>query len=148
IRQADGKAIRSIAFRGIGPLPAVGWEFAVPPPRKGYVEFDFSALPREGDGLYSFTVAVLTGDEDTKVTKTVTRRRNAQGKGGAVARVCSDIDVFLRERRFDCDVVDDTKLRVYGRFVDGKYIPVTKGIVESSDLAKDEIPKVNNPTKK
>ena len=46
---------------------------------------------------------------------------------------------------FKAEVVDKTKVRVYGRMFNDKLIPATKGIVESKDLKPEELPKVKNP---
>ncbi len=59
--------------------------------------------------------------------------------------ICEFLAAFLKNNDFKIEVVDKTKLRVYGYMHDGKLIPATKGKVESKDLKPEELPKVKNP---
>jgi hypothetical protein len=49
--------------------------------------------------------------------------------------------------RWRAKVVDNTKLRVYGRNFNDKLIPAIEGKVTSPNLKKEEMPKVKNPPK-
>jgi hypothetical protein len=48
--------------------------------------------------------------------------------------------------RFSCkaELIGQTKLRVYGQVVSGRYNPVHRGAVESEDLPPHQLPKVKN----
>lgn len=107
-----------------------------------YVEIDFSTLPRDGNGEYTITITVYTADKDlTYSTKTTLARKfSPEDKCAATA-------IHMRNSRFDAEVMNKTKLRVYGRMFNDKLIPATEGKVESPDLKKEELPKVKNPPK-
>ncbi len=114
-----------------------------PEPASSYVEFDFSSLPTDGEGNCSFTVTVLTVDKDFKYSSEV-----KGPKKFAPDVVCASYAGNMTANRFKTEVVDKTKLRVYGRIFNDKLIPATKGMVESPDLKPEELPKVKNPEKK
>ncbi|HVL13072.1 MAG TPA: hypothetical protein VM529_10935 [Gemmata sp.] len=105
-----------------------------------YVEFDFSTLPLNGTGDCSFTLTVLTADKDLKYTAELKGPRKFDPEV-----TCAGYASSMRDSRFKAEVVEKTKLRVYGRMFNDKLIPATKGIVESPDLTKDELPRVKNP---
>jgi hypothetical protein len=124
----------------------VAWVSAEDPkPREPgpYVEFDFSSLPRDGEGKYSLTLTVLTTDKDLKYSMESETPRKFDPEV-----TCAAFAVNMKANRFKAEVVDKTKLRVYGRTFNDKLIPATKGMVESSDLRPEELPKVKNPEKK
>jgi hypothetical protein len=107
-----------------------------------YVEFDFSTLPRDGKGRYKLQITILTTDKDIKLSEPadLTREGNPED-------TCAFIAFFLNNNKFKAEVVDKTKLRVYGRIFNDKLIPATEGSVTSPDLKKEELPKVKNPPK-
>ena len=110
---------------------------------ESYVEFDFSTLPSTGEGNCTFTLIVLTADRDYKY--------RAERKGARKfdpQATCAGYAGNMEVNKFKAVIVDKTKLRVYGRILNGKLIPATKGMVESPDLTPAELPKVTNPTKK
>jgi hypothetical protein len=124
----------------VGAIPAGGQ----PKPDKAepYVEFDFSTLPQGGEGRYSFTFTVSTTDKDLKLSEPASFSRQAQPES-----VCEGLASFMNRNRFKAEVVDKTKLRVYGRTWNDTLIPATEGRVESKDLKPEELPKVKNPPK-
>lgn len=105
-----------------------------------YVEFDFSTLPSDVCGKFSMTLTVLTADKDLKYSEPIQQ----QGMLNPQA-LCEGLADNMRRNRFKVEIVDKTKLRVYGRNFNDKLIPATKGKVESPDLKKEELPKVKNP---
>ena len=107
-----------------------------------YVEFDFSTLPSGGEGDYSVTITVLTADKDLFYSMKGTHARRFKPDG-----LCSAFQVSMKINRFKAEVVDKTKLRVYGRIWNDKLIPATQGKVESPDLKKGELPKVSSHPK-
>lgn len=110
--------------------------------RKPYVEFDLSTLPFGGEGKYSFTLTVYTADKDFKWSEPAEHDRKLKPAG-----LCAAYRTFMETNRWKAQVVDKTKLRVYGRMFNDKLIPATKGIVTSPDLKKEQLPKVKNPPK-
>jgi hypothetical protein len=112
-------------------------------PATQYVEFDFSTMPRDGEGNCAYTLTVLTVDRDLKYS--------VESKGPKKFTpdvVCAAWECSMRINSFKVEIVDKTKLRVYGQIFNDKLIPATKGIVESRDLTPDELPKVKNPESK
>lgn len=109
---------------------------------QAYVEFDFSTLPSDGEGDCAFLLTVLTTDKELKYSI------ECKGpKKFAPDVTCAGFAASMELNRFKAEVVDNTKLRVYGRIWNDKLIPATKGMVESKDLKPEELPKVKNPTK-
>jgi hypothetical protein len=102
-----------------------------------YVEFDFSTLPLNGTGDCSFTLTVLTADKDLKYSA---ERKGPRQFDPEVT--CAGYASSMRDSRFKAEVVEKTKLRVYGRMFNDKLIPATKGVVDSPDLKKEELPTV------
>ncbi len=124
-------------------LSACGAGAADPPAMKSYVEFDFAPVPRDGVGAYKLQFTLLTADKDIKLSEPAEFPRKDDPEG-----VAAVMAVFLNENRWKAEVVDKTKLRVYGRIFNDKLIPVTKGMVESPDLKKEELPTVTLVGKK
>jgi hypothetical protein len=116
-------------------------------PRKSdmmpYTEFDFSPLPQGGMGVYKLQLTILTEDKDIKLSELLEFARGADPNTN-----CEFLAAFLNRNKFKAEVVDKTKVRVYGRVFNDKLIPVTKGMVESKDLRPEELPKVKNPEQK
>ena len=110
---------------------------------EAYVEFDFSTLPRAGDGEYRFRVIVLTPHEKVKYDLEVKGPRKFSPETH-----CDALAYNLRGTQFKAQVVGETKLRVYGCVNNGYWYPATEGRIESAELTKDELPKVTNPQKK
>lgn len=108
-----------------------------------YVEFDFTPMPAVGEGKYKIQFTVLTADKDLKISAPAEFVR----KEGDPASNAEVMALFFNTNRFKAEVVDKTKLRVYGRMWNDKLIPATRGMVESKDLKPEELPKVKNPTK-
>lgn len=106
-----------------------------------YVEFDFSTLAQGGEGECAFTLIVLTTDKDLKysIERKGPKELNRETE-------CAAYATSMQINKFKAEVVDKTKLRVYGRIWNDKLIPATKGMVESKDLKPEELPKVKNPT--
>ena len=108
-----------------------------------YVEFDFSTIPCDGEGKYSLTITVLTADKDLKYQTEIKGPRKFDREV-----TCAGLAINLTDNKFKAEVVDKTKLRVYGRIWNDKLIPATKGMVESPNLKPEELPKVKNPENK
>lgn len=111
-----------------------------PNEKMSYVEFDFAPLPRTGMGGYDIHFTLLTSDKDIKVAEGTKFFRETDASTN-----CEFLASYLKNNGFKIDVVDKTKLRVYGYVLNGKLIPATKGIVKSKDLKPEELPKVKNP---
>lgn len=116
---------------------------AEPPNAEAYVEFDFSTLPRGGTGTYTVKMTVETKDKDITFSEPLEFARVTDPNTN-----CEFVAVFLNRNKWKAEVVNKTKLRVYGRIWNDKLIPATRGKVESSDLRPEELPKVKNPEKK
>ena len=112
--------------------------FPVPKPEP-YVEFDFNTLGG-GEGNMRLTIKVSTTHKD------VTFSDESNGpRGFSRELLCGLFASGLKETGFKAEVVDKSKIRVYGCTREGKYYPATKGEATSPDLKKDELPKVKNP---
>lgn len=107
------------------------------------VEVDFSALPQGGTGKYKLTLTIQTADKDIEFSEPLEFARVTDPNTN-----CEFVAVFLNRNKWKAEVVNKTKLRVYGRIWNDKLIPATRGKVESSDLRPEELPKVKNPEKK
>lgn len=129
-------------------LPAVAiWFCAVGPPKPAeepegsYVEIDFSPLPSPVNRNYSVTVTIITPDKDFHYSS------EAKISGSEADGVCRLYAKHMEFNRWRAKVVDNTKLRVYGRNFNDKLIPAIEGKVTSPNLKKEEMPKVKNPPK-
>jgi len=63
------------------------------------------------------------------------------------AKPCEVLDGVLESfLDFSCkaEIIGKTRLRVYGRVAEGRFLPVLKGSVDSDDLKPEELPKVTN----
>ena len=109
---------------------------------KPYVEIDFSTLPRDGVGECAYTVTILTTDKDIKYST-----ESKGPKKFAADAVCESWAINMRVNRYKVEIVDKTKLRIFGRMFNDELIPATEGTVESKDLKPDQLPKVKNPPK-
>jgi len=128
----------SVLFAGA----AAGGDDPAPRPGAPYVEFDFTPLPRDGEGKCRYTLTVFSADKD------LTYSVESEGPKQFIPdNVCGTWANSLRINRWKAEVVDKTKLRVYGRMFNDKLIPATGGKVTSPDLKKEELPKVKNPPK-
>jgi hypothetical protein len=108
-----------------------------------YVEFDFRTLPQVGTGTYTVKLTIETQDKDVKFSESLEFARGTNPNTN-----CEFVAAFLNRNKFKSEVINKTKLRVYGRTFNDKLIPATKGMVESPDLKPEELPKVTNPEKK
>lgn len=111
---------------------------------QNYIEIDCSMLPRDGDGKYKIQLSIWTTDKDITLSEPAQFGR----KEGDPANNCAALAIFLTTNRWKAEVVDKTKLRVYGRIFNDMLIPVTKGAVESADLRPEELPRVTFVGKK
>jgi hypothetical protein len=129
-REGDGKPAKNTPLRG----PDMG--------KENYVEFDFTPMPTE-KGPWTLKYRVETtlnnfgfGDE------------TGAPDGTARESLCESLAGVIEEAGFKTELVEKSKIRVYGASHDGKFYPATRGIVESPNLKKDQLPKVMNPEKK
>lgn len=141
-------ALLSVLFAGAAP----GGDDPAPKPRPKpnapYVEFDFSALTEKCPGRFAYTITILSADKDLKFSmETSGDPKDHMGRRPGPRPECSAWSTLLRINDWKAEVVDKTKLRVYGVISNGKLIPATEGKVESPTLKKDELPKVKNPPK-
>jgi hypothetical protein len=104
-------------------------------PEEAYIEIDFTPMPCE-KGPWKLTVTV----ESTLKELTYSEVVNSDGIPREV--LCETIASGLKDVRFKAQVVEKSKLRVYGATFQGKFYPATKGKVESPDLKKDELPTI------
>jgi hypothetical protein len=107
---------------------------------ENFVEFDFSPVP-DGTGPWRVTLTVETTLKDFKF------RDDMSGSNPVTNVACESLVMGLNEIGFKAEVVDRTKVRVYGGIWDGQFYPATEGRVESAELKKDHLPKVTNPPK-
>ena len=105
-----------------------------------YLEIDLGPVPCEIDREWKVAIKVDTEKVtfSDKVHNTGITDRSA---------TCEALVLRLRENGFKAEVIDKSKIRVYGHTKDGKFYPVTKGSVETEGLKKEELPKVKNPPK-
>jgi hypothetical protein len=81
-----------------------------PPPMIPCTEFDFSALPRAGEGTFKLTVALRTADR-REVNVALDVPRTAKGPELAARALA----MGLCWRGYPAEVIEKTKVRVYGR---------------------------------
>ena len=115
----------------------------LPSPPAQHVEFDFSTIPQNGEAICTFSILVRTVDKDLSYDTEVKGPRKFDPEV-----TCAAIAHNMNTNRFKAEVVDKTKLRVYGRIWNGKLIPPTNGMVESADLLPSELPRVKFVGKK
>lgn len=115
-----------------------------------YVEFDLSPLP-EGPGILSLSIKVETTDPDISFETKIQRQIPTGGMPAPVGQTnmgtCEHLVDSMKQMKFRAEVVNQTKIRVYGRPFNDTFLPATRGTVTSPDLKKDELPKVKNPPK-
>lgn len=121
-------------------VPAVRCD--APPEQAVYVEFDFSTLPRDREEDYRLRLTVLTTNKVLKYSMEGKMRGKRSPEG-----CCDLLAASLMANSFKVEVVDKTKLRVYGRIFNDELIPAIQGRVESPDLKKEELPRVKNPNR-
>jgi hypothetical protein len=118
--------------------------------KEPYVEFDFTKVP-EGPGKVTLSIKVHTTDPDISYESKYSWSMAPGGppwpKGQVNAVRCENLLHEMKGLKFKAEVVDKTKIRVYGRTFNDKLLPAIKGVVESPDLKKEELPKVKNPGK-
>ena len=147
-RQQNGREIVKLGGAGgvkVGVREGDGKPGAKPPPvgpdlgPEPYVEFDFTTMPVE-ERSWHITVNVETALKNL----TFVEDDHAPDRGQREA-LCCGLAIRMESVGFKADVIDKSKVRVYGAVFDGKFYPATKGIVKSPDLKKNELPKVTNP---
>lgn len=102
---------------------------------KSYVDFDLTPLPCSENRKWQLALKVST-EKTVFVDKTSVT--------GVTDRftTCETFVLELREKGFEAEVIDKSKIRVYGAKSGGKFYPAIKGEVESPDLKKEELPTV------
>ena len=127
-----------------------GWVFSAHLPsdmtddkKDTYVEFDFSMLPKAGEGKYKLQITIRTNDKGISFEEPLENARRIEPK-----QFCAFLIIFLNNNKWEAEVVNETKIRVYGYKFNDKFTPTTNGNVESIDLLKDELPKVKFVGKK
>jgi hypothetical protein len=114
----------------------------VAPPAQ-YVEFDFAPLPQNGQGRLKAVLTLHTTDKDISLSEPFEMARPCRPASEA-----ETIALFLTINKFKAEVVDKTKVRVYGRIWNEKLIPATRGAITCPDLLPNELPKVKNAEQK
>ncbi|HVL15032.1 MAG TPA: hypothetical protein VM529_20845 [Gemmata sp.] len=102
-------------------------------PGEPYIEIDFTPMPEQV--RWRFTITIETTDKDLKFAHDF----NLKSKR---FDLCEIVANYLNDGRFRAEVVDKSKVRVYGRTFNEKFFPVTKGSVTSPDLDKEQLPTV------
>lgn len=106
-----------------------------------YIEIDFTRMPKGTwmiDITVEFTDADLTFTDDFETIKGLPNKDD----------MCVIIAKRMNSVKVKAEVVDKTKIRVYGRTFKDKFYKVTKGKVESKELKKDQLPTVKYVGKK
>ena len=108
-----------------------------------FVEFDFTTMPdgNETDRGWRLKLEVMTSLKDLMFRS----QRHAPNRGPPRETLCLSLAMGLEWAGFKAEVVDKSKVRVYGAVFDGRFYPATRGIVESPNLRPNELPKVTNP---
>ena len=101
--------------------------------KEPYIEIDFTPMPEQV--RWRFTITIETTDKDLKFAHDF----NLKSKR---FDLCEIVANYLNDGRFRAEVVDKSKVRVYGRTFNEKFFPVTKGSVTSPDLDKEQLPTV------
>ncbi len=114
---------------------------AAAPPAGAYVDFDFKPLPETVGRKWTMTVKVETTQAGVVYSDRVGPVEGYLERLG----LCEALVSGMEEAGFKAEVVYESRVRVYGRTVGGKYYPAVKGIIEAPDLKKDELPKVRGP---
>lgn len=128
-REGDGKPAKNPPPSG----PDMG--------KENYVEFDFTTMPTE-KGPWRLTYRV-----ETTLDKIRFADETGAPNGAPREALCESLAHVLEETGFKTELVEKSKIRVYGACYDGKFYPATRGIVESPNLKKEQLPKVTNPSK-
>lgn len=108
---------------------------------KPYVEFDLGPLPCEQNREWEFKFSVSTEKlcyQDSAAVMGATDRSTK----------CDVFAAELRKNGFEVEVIEKSKIRVYGAKTDDTFYPAIKGSVETKGLKKDEVPKVTVVGKK
>ena len=114
-----------------------------PQPANGvYVEFDFGKVPERVGQRWDISVHVATSDEAVRFEVSV----NVAPRFSPIT-LADAYRSSMEEVGYKVELIDKTKLRVYGCTVKDKFYPVKEGKVESPQVAKDKLPGVSNPTK-
>ena len=103
-----------------------------------YVEFDFTPLPETVGRKWSLTFKVTTTQEDAIYSDKIGPVEGYLERHA----LCVVLMIGLDEKGYKTEVINKSKIRVYGRTVEGKFYPVVKGIVTSDELMKDELPTI------
>lgn len=106
-----------------------------------YVEFDLTPLPCEENREWSLEIKVSTK------RAVITDKCAIKGVTERFAN-CEAFVLGLQENGYEAEVINKSKIRVYGAKTDGTFYPAIKGSVETKGLRKDEVPKVTVVGKK
>lgn len=131
--------LMTLSPNGLSPPPIA------PPPKpvfkKSYVEFDLSpAVTRDGDPGYTIELHVTFLNLDKPVISALYWLG-----GGLNVKSLTEFHFTDFFEHLDAEIVEGTKIRVYGRTVHGKYYPAVEGQVRTIGLRKEQIPTVKNP---
>jgi hypothetical protein len=106
---------------------------------RAFVEFDCSPIPTKGK--VDLVVKVYT-------EKAVLEFKTAGPNGDTPDGLAAALAASFKDAGGTVEVIEKTRVRVYGAKIDGTFYPATKGTVTSENLKPDQLPKVKNPTKK
>jgi hypothetical protein len=129
LREGDGVPAKNPPALG----PALGAE--------SYVEFDFTSMPCE-KGPWELVLTV-----ETTLKNFSAIADPAAPDGIRRDALCENIVASLEDIGFRAEVVEKSKVRVYGGIFDGKFRPAARGTAESQQLKREHLPKVANPPK-
>jgi hypothetical protein len=104
-----------------------------------FVEIDCAPIPTEGK--IDLVVKVYT-------EKAVLEFKTAGPNGDSPDGLAAALAVSFKDAGATTEVIEKTRVRIYGAKIDGKFYPATKGTVTSESLKADQLPKVKNPEKK